>query len=72
MEEGAIGTVLLSIQIIWGIVKIMVPFWVPKIRPRIIIGTQKGTIISTVPHIGTTTGTFLHSLVASSKPSPMA
>ena len=33
----------------------MVPFWVPKIRPRIrpriIIGTQKGTIILTIPHL---------------------
>ena len=37
---------------IWGIVKIMVPFWVPLIiRPRIIIGTQKGTIILTIPHM---------------------
>ena len=24
----------------------------PRIRPRIIIGTQKGTIILTIPHIG--------------------
>ena len=41
--------------LIWGIVKIMVPFWVPqirpRIRPRIMIGTQKGTIILTIPHL---------------------
>ena len=37
----------------WGIVKIMVLFWVPllrpRIRPRMILGTPKGTIILTIP-----------------------
>ena len=41
------------IEIRWVVVKIMVPFWVPlNIRCRIIIGTQKGTIILTTAHIG--------------------
>ena len=30
----------------------------PRIRPRIIIGTQKGTIILTVPHIDIHVGPF--------------
>ena len=29
----------------------MVPFWVPQFRPRITIGTQRGTIILTIPHV---------------------
>ena len=39
----------------WGIVKIMVPFWVPIIIRGLIRGliegAQKGTIIFTIPHI---------------------
>ena len=38
--------------LMWVVVKIMVPFWVPlNIRCRIIIGTQKGTIILTTTHV---------------------
>ena len=37
--------------ILWWLSKLWVPFWVPYIRPRIIIGTQKGTIILKVPHV---------------------
>ena len=34
----------------WVVVKIMVPFGTLNIRCRIIIGTQKGTIILTTTH----------------------
>ena len=50
-NSGTLGTPSNG-KFIWGIVKIMVPFWVPLIRPRIIIGTQKGTTILTIPHMG--------------------
>ena len=40
---------------IWGIVKIMVPFWVPIIIRGLIrgliYGTQEGTIILTIPDL---------------------
>ena len=35
----------------WRIVKIMVPFWVPIIIRGLIEGTQKGTIILTIPQV---------------------
>ena len=38
-------------QYIWVVVKIRVPFWVPYIRCRIILGTQKGTLILTTTHL---------------------
>ena len=37
------------LRYLWGIVKIMVPFWVPIILRGLIWGTQKGTIILTIP-----------------------
>ena len=49
--NGHDGTLRDNRVLLWGIVKIIVPFWVPLIRPRILIGTQKGTIILTIPHI---------------------
>ena len=41
------------------IVKIMVPFWVPIIVRGLILGTQKGTIILTIPHILRAQGLWL-------------
>ena len=39
--------------VIWVVVKIMVPFWIPIIiRPLIFRVLQKGTIILTTTHIG--------------------
>ena len=47
------------------VVKIMVPFWVPqKIRCRIIIGTQKGTIILTSTHIGDCIGDTVSAILS--------
>ena len=40
----------------WGIVKIMVPFWVPIIIRGLIEGTQKGTIVLTIPQVTSTSG----------------
>ena len=55
----------------WGIVKIMVPFWVPIIVRGLILGTQKGTIILTIPHFPTpgseVSGTATPSTVSSKR-----
>ena len=37
---------------IWVVLKIMVPFWIPIVMTAPNIqGTQKGTIILTIPHL---------------------
>ena len=42
-----------GLHVMWGVVKIMVLFWgTLNIRCRIIIGTQKGAIILTIPNVG--------------------
>ena len=46
-------TTIIGYRYMWVVIKIMVPFWgTLNIRGRIIIGTQKGTIILTTTHCG--------------------